>query len=512
MKKLLKNSLTLLLICCILVSMLCIPAFAANGNIYFTDPSVIVGNNVSVSVTVGDAISMCDILLSYDTNYLEFVGGSGMDISGGGGTVHINGYNGSGAGTFSCTLTFTALRVPDNDNKTTSISVSYNDMVDDNGDPVAGHIGSSTVTISNPATASSDATLSAMSISPGSLSPSFSSGTTSYTATVSSSTTELSVYATTTDSNASVSVSNRTLSVGSNTVKVIVTAEDGTQKTYSIVVTRPAGTVAPETDTNTSGTPETDVPEAPTEAYISLVNGGIFEVSETIDEEKIPAGFMHTETVIEDFTVEAITYGENADVAVWLLGDDNTPAGFYFINEQGLAYPMTTFTQSEGGIILIDLARATAPNGYKAGKFTIGETEYDAFIPEEGEEPTHCLILGINTGGETGLYCYDPIEKTFQRYGLSSVVEIKEVTVEVPVEPEITDEPEVSETPEVPEEEDTSLLSLFKDKRILWISIAIAAVIVILIVLCIILAIMYSRKNKACQAMATKRTSAIISE
>ncbi len=511
MNKLFRKALTLIISLIFLVSLFCMTAFAASVGASASASSVTVGDTVSVSFSVGPGITAYRLVVSYDSSLLKFAGGSGNESfssnGGDGQIVVIHNYSSPIDGTLSGSLTFTALAAG-------TASISFGSVTASNAaaESVDASGGSVSVTISNPATASSDATLSAMSISPGSLSPSFSSGTTSYTATVSSSTTELSVYATTTDSNASVSVSNRTLSVGSNTVKVIVTAEDGTQKTYSIVVTRPAGTVAPETDTNTSGTPETDVPEAPTEAYIYLVNGGIFEVSETIDEEKIPAGFMHTETVIEDFTVEAITYGENADVAVWLLGDDNTPAGFYFINEQGLAYPMTTFTQSEGGIILIDLARATAPNGYKAGKFTIGETEYDAFIPEEGEEPTHCLILGINTEGETGLYCYDPIEKTFQRYGLSSVVEIKEVTVEVPVEPEITDEPEVSETPEVPEEEDTSLLSLFKDKRILRISIAIAAVIVILIVLCIILAIMYSRKNKACQAMATKRTSAIISE
>ena len=508
MKKSLKRLFTLLLICCIMVSALCATALAANGNIYFTDPTVTVGNQVSVSVSIGDEVAMYDVYLSYDTSLLEYVGSSGstgaFSGTGGGGSIRINDYNATSAGTFSCTLTFKALATG-----SAKINVTSYDLVDNNGDPIAGHIGSSTVTITNPPTASSDATLADLSISPGTLSPAFSPSTTSYTATVSSSTTKLTVSATKNHSAASVSVSGTSLSVGKNNVYVTVTAEDGTQKTYTIVVTRPASTVAPETDTNTGGTPDVDVPDTPTAAYVTLVNGQIFEVSKTIDEENIPNGFMHTETVIEDFTVEAITYGENADVAVWLLGDDSTPAGFYFINEQGLGYPMVTFTQSEGGIILIDLNRASAPNGYKTGKFMIGETEYDAFLPEEGEEPTHCLILGINAEGETGLYCYDPVENTYQRYGLSTKVEIKEVEVEVEVPVEVPAEPEVSEEPD--QEEDTSLLLLFKDKRILYISIGIAAVVLILLILCIMLGIMYARKSKACRLMAAKRTAAFTS-
>ena len=514
MKKLLKNSFTLLLTCCILVSMLCLPALAANGNIYISSASAEVGGNASISVAVGDAISMCDILLSYDSSKLEYISGSGsgMDVSGGGGTIHINGYNGTGAGSFSCSLTFKAIAAG-----SAGVSVSYHDMVDDNGDNVVGSVGSATITITNPPTASSDADLVDMSISPGSLSPSFSSGTTSYSATVSSSTTQLSVYAQPSDDNATVTVSNRNLSVGSNTINVTVTAEDGTTKVYSISVTRPAGTTAPPTtggntggntgSGNTGGntpatTPETDVPEAPTEAYISLIGGSILEVSETIDEDEIPEGFILTETTVEGFTVDAIIYGENADPAVWLLGDDNNPEGFYFINEDGFAYPMVTLTQPEIGFIVTDITSYEIPDGYILGKFTIDETEYDVFIKDDGKEPDHCLIYGINEKGETVLYCYDPAEGTFQKHGIASVVEVKEVVKEVEVE--VIKEVEVPV--EVPvEPEDDSLLSIFKDKRVFWIGIGIAVVLLALIVLCIMLGIMYSRKSKACQHMIAKR-------
>ena len=82
--------------------------------------------------------------------------------------------------------------------------------------------------------ASSDATLSALTLSSGSLSPSFASGTLAYTASVAHSVSSLIVTPTTNDANATATVNGAsaatpvTLAVGSNTVTVQVTAQDGT--------------------------------------------------------------------------------------------------------------------------------------------------------------------------------------------------------------------------------------------------------------------------------------------
>jgi hypothetical protein len=60
---------------------------------------------------------------------------------------------------------------------------------------------------------------------------------------VPNSTTALTVYTTTQDGGATVSVSGASsLNVGSNTVTITVTAEDGTTRTYTIIVTRNTAT------------------------------------------------------------------------------------------------------------------------------------------------------------------------------------------------------------------------------------------------------------------------------
>ncbi len=107
---------------------------------------------------------------------------------------------------------------------------------------------------------STDATLSNLSISSGTLSPGFASGTNSYSASVSYATTNLTITPTASDAGATIVVngtpvssgslsSTIALAAGSNTITTVVTAQDGTtQKTYSLTVTR----AATSTDTNLS--------------------------------------------------------------------------------------------------------------------------------------------------------------------------------------------------------------------------------------------------------------------
>lgn len=108
-----------------------------------------------------------------------------------------------------------------------------------------------TVTVTR-AAASAVATLSGLSLSAGSLSPAFASGTTTYTASVPYTTTTLTATPTLGDSTATVKVNGNSVSsgsasgsialnVGSNTITVLGTAQDGTTSaTYTITVTRAA--------------------------------------------------------------------------------------------------------------------------------------------------------------------------------------------------------------------------------------------------------------------------------
>ena len=112
-----------------------------------------------------------------------------------------------------------------------------------------------TVTVTRAApTVSSDASLSGLSLSSGTLSPDFASATLSYAASVVNSVSwttvtatpnhaAASVLITPTDADATTAGDQVNLDVGSNTISVKVTAEDGTTQTYTVTVTRAANSV-----------------------------------------------------------------------------------------------------------------------------------------------------------------------------------------------------------------------------------------------------------------------------
>lgn len=111
-----------------------------------------------------------------------------------------------------------------------------------------------TYTVTVTRAGSSNNLLSNLWISDGTLSPAFAAGTTSYTASVANTITSVNVSPTIADATASVSVNgfvmmsglnrNVPLNVGANTITVLVTAQDGTTKPYTIIITRENSPVA----------------------------------------------------------------------------------------------------------------------------------------------------------------------------------------------------------------------------------------------------------------------------
>ena len=121
------------------------------------------------------------------------------------------------------------------------------------------------ISIDGSAIDSSDVTLSALGLEDAtgntvSLSPGFASGTTSYTASAADTVAEITVSATLSNSSSTIAYLDGTgtaiadadantpgwqvpLSVGENTIELKVTATDGLEQTYTLVVTRPCGDV-----------------------------------------------------------------------------------------------------------------------------------------------------------------------------------------------------------------------------------------------------------------------------
>ena len=138
------------------------------------------------------------------------------------------------------------------------------------------------IDFADPAAASTDANLSALTLSSGTLTPTFASGTSSYSASVSNATTSVTVTPTKSDSNSSfvqylgstgTTAFTGTLAVGANVIRTVVTAEDGTTvKTYTITVTRAPGAANKYVVTSSSYSPTAGSPVTIT-AQVADVNG-----------------------------------------------------------------------------------------------------------------------------------------------------------------------------------------------------------------------------------------------
>lgn len=267
-------------------------AFAATARIAFSDPTVKVGDEFSVTmkITTGDGkLGKADVMLAYDSSILEFVSGTGA--SGGAGSIKVSGASDTAKpAEMSFSLKFKATQAGK-----ANITISDQEIYDLDGQAVTvNKQGSSAVTITPLASYSKDASLASLQISPGTLTPAFSADVEEYTATVGVDVDKIIVSAPSSDSKAKVVISgNDNLKVGENKLVCKVTAEDGeTVKNYTITVTKteeaqPAG----QTGTANAGGIKVET-IAKTVTIVPLDEGvtvpaGLVENSLTIKGEKV---------------------------------------------------------------------------------------------------------------------------------------------------------------------------------------------------------------------------------
>lgn len=273
-------------------------AWAASGRIAFSDPSATVGSqvNVNMKVTSSESLQSVNVMLSYDPDVLEFV--SGTNAEGDAGAIHVRGDGGTpNTKTMSFTLTFNARTAG-----SSKIAVTSQEVYGSNSQLVTvDQLGSSTVTVGALQTASKDATLKSLQVSPGTLTPQFSPEVDTYSVTVGTDVEKLIVTAQCTDENATNVVSGyEDLQMGENRVTCKVTAQDGeTIKEYVIVVTKAEGGASTEEAGLSTGV----------KMKISRREITVLEPDESV---KIPDGFKESIINIDD----------NNRVRGWVWGNE----------------------------------------------------------------------------------------------------------------------------------------------------------------------------------------------
>ena len=216
--------------------------YAASASL--TGPSTVrAGDTITLNLNISDSGKYgLEGSLSYDSSVVSF---SGMSCNVSGWKVENNGssiivYDDALSNPLGGSATVLTLKFKVNNNVAagTTVKISVNGIVTTDGSAES-NLGTASYSVAIAEPLSGNANLSSLSVSEGTLSPSFSAGTTSYNiGDVDYSVSKLNISYKTEDSKAKVSINGNNLVVGSNTVSVVVKAENGNTKTYKITVNR----------------------------------------------------------------------------------------------------------------------------------------------------------------------------------------------------------------------------------------------------------------------------------
>ena len=263
---------------------------------------------------------------------------------------------------------------------------------------------SATVTVTNPSTqASSNANLRKLGVSAGTLTPAFSPDVTSYNVTIPYEETELWVQPGLADQKASYVVEGgKDMKVGYNKRVIIVTAENGKTKSYTVNVTR----------LDQSGNaPSTEIDDPVNDMIEVTVGGETFYVNENFATDSIPAGFEIVDHALNGKTVPALS--DDSLILLNLIKPDGSDAAFYIKNADGSFTKLTVL--EVGGAAYYIIPAAEIPEGYSEMALTVGEKEITAYTSANADEKEFALIYAKGPSGNTGFYRYDTVEATIQR-------------------------------------------------------------------------------------------------
>lgn len=437
--------------------------------------TVNIGDAVTVTMNVSaDVYAAFQMSVSYSSDVLEYTGASSNDCNGGGGALsvvsEVNGsysisfhfkavapgtasvsasaveayavetaeavsISGSGA---SVTVNNAASDTGNTGNVSTDAG-NNNGGSTDNGDSNSstgnGSDGSSTASLS------ADNSLRSLTISPGTLSPSFQYSTTKYTASVGADVTSIAVDAKVSNAKATVEAvsGNTNLQPGGNAIKITVKAENGTIAVYTIMVNR-GGAASTESEAAAEGAEEEteEEPQTPADNTGIQLDGISCEISEKLPEITLPEEFTKTTTTYGEKEVEAYSFPYSNLLLVYLEpiegNDGEAQEGegkLYFYNAaEKEFFPYICITVGQKYVLILPNSYAEViPEGYQEADITIGEfgvkgCQQSNAAAENGQE--FYLVYGVDKNGAAGWYCYDSVDMSLQRYVESEYIIIEE--------------------------------------------------------------------------------------
>ena len=239
--------------------------------------------------------------------------------------------------------------------------------------------------------------LSALTVSVGTLTPAFDPAVTEYTLSLPQGTEKLTLTATPSDSNATVQGDGElTLQEGENTLPLVVTAENGDTKTYTVTA---------------------KVAQAPT-LFLDY-NGQRLGVVKDVSQVTPPAGFAPAEPITYSGDTLPIWTDVSGKRTLFYLMDEKTSAqGFYLFSQTtGVQSPYLPILCGSVTYIYTDIPKelSSVPGLTPATVKAFGQT-LNGWTYNDASLKDFSVLYLMDDAGSYGYYTYDSREETLQRF------------------------------------------------------------------------------------------------
>lgn len=401
MKHFRKFSLSLLLTGAMLLCLVQ-TSFADGISVSAGQGSVSVGRTVAFSITVPSGSEAWTYSVSWSGNLtLESGDTAPMGFEGDSRTNQlVFRANSTGTGTVSISAGSYCIAGVDYDaSGSASVTIVAADKPDDSEPaPAPTPSGGGSSTDNDPGVSlSSNNALSSLTVSAGTLTPAFDPAITEYTLSLPSQSDRLTITANPSDSRATVQGDGDiSLQDGESSLSVVVTAEDGSAKAYTITV---------------------QVAQAPT-LFLDY-NGQRLGVVKDVSQVTPPAGFAPAEPITySGDTLPIWTDVSGKRTLVYLMDEKTSAQGFYLFSQTtGVQSPYLPILCGSVTYIYTDIPKELSavpgltPATVKAfGQTLNGWTYNDASLKD------FCVLYLMDDAGSYGYYTYDSREETLQRF------------------------------------------------------------------------------------------------
>ncbi|WP_435082630.1 cohesin domain-containing protein [Ohessyouella blattaphilus] len=154
---------------------------------------------------------------------------------------------------------------------------------------------------------------------------------------------------------------------------------------------------------------------AATEGQSVEVGGVSYTLVQEFEESQVPEGFVATDVTYKDAQVKGAKQEAGSVELLYLMSSAGEGSFFVYDSEDASFSPFEQiFLRSDFYIILLDEEAKGLPSYYKETKMTINGKDFPAW--QNTKSPDFFAVSAASSTGEKGVYSYDSVGGTYQRF------------------------------------------------------------------------------------------------